>query len=376
MGKTLTRTHRVHVRVRRETEAGVYLFTNDYSQGAHPDVLAALVKTNLEQTPGYTVDPHCDRARDLVREACSLCRDDASVEFITGGTAANICTLLGLLDRPYDAVVCAPSGHINTHETGALEACGHKICTMRGPEADAGFVCADAVDEIVSSHAAFANHMVRPRVIYISNSTEYGGAYTLDRVTELSEYAHAHDMKLFVDGARMASALTSPGTDLTLEALAHLADAFTLGGTKCGLLFGEAVVARDPQLAHDLPWIQKRQGNLLAKGRLLGVQFETALESGSIWEWARSANERAARLGAGLKALGWREFLPSPTNQQFFVVDQPTAQWCVDVLGCEVFGDVEDGRVVRFVTSWATTDTDVDEALLAVREASVKGFSS
>ena len=200
-------------------------------------------------------------------------------------------------------------------------------------------------------------------MLYVSDTTELAGVYTRAMLEELSGYAHGRGMKLFLDGARLGSALTSPANDLSLPEVARLCDAFYIGGTKNGLLFGEAVVARDPQLRRDLPWLLKRHANLLAKGRLLGVQFEAAFEGGVYWDCARNANAQAARLRDGLVAQGWKEWAPSRSNQLFFEMPAGAAQAVADALGCEVFFDYGATRVVRFVTSWATASADVDEAL-------------
>ena len=338
----------------------MHSFRNDYSEGAHPRILEALVATNAEQSVGYTEDPHCARAAALILDACGLTPDEADVRFVVGGTAANVISLNGLLSRPYDAVVCTPDGHINTHETGALEACGHKV--LATSDAD-GFVSASAVDAVVRGNAAFGHHMTRPQAIYVSDTTELGGVYTRARLEELSSYARSHGMKLYLDGARLGSALTAGSNDVDLPTVARLCDAFYLGGTKNGLLFGEAVVARDPQLRADLPGLMKRHANQLAKGRLLGVQFEAAFEDGLYWECARNANARATELRAGLLADGWREWMPSDSNQLFFEVPVPVAQAFAQTCGCEVFVDLGATQVVRFVTSWATTCADVAEAL-------------
>lgn len=271
----------------------MHLFRNDYSEGACPEVLDALVRTNADQCVGYTCDEHCARATKLILEACELEEGEADVHFVVGGTAANVISLCGLLDRPYDAAVCTPDGHINTHETGALESCGHKVLASRDTD---GFLTPSEVARIAAENAAFANHMTRPRAIYVSDTTELGGVYTKAQLYALRACADELDMKFFVDGARLGSALTSSANDLTLPEIAHLADAFYIGGTKNGLLFGEAVVIRDPQLRQDFPWLMKQHQNLLAKGRLLGVQFEAAFENGGqvYWNCARNANARAA----------------------------------------------------------------------------------
>jgi len=338
----------------------MHMFRNDYSEGCHPRVMEALARTNLDQSVGYTCDEHCARAEELILAACGLTKDEADVFFVLGGTAANVICLNGLLERPYDAVVCTPDGHINTHETGALEACGHKVLATTDTD---GFVSVAGVDAIVRGNAAFGNHMTRPAAIYVSDTTELGGLYKRAQLEELRAYATEHGMKLFLDGARLGSALACADNDLDLPSVARMCDAFYIGGTKNGLLFGEAVVVRDPQLRRDFPWLMKRHANLLAKGRLLGVQFEAAFEDGLYWECARNANGRAAELRAGLLAQGWKEWMPSTTNQLFFEVDSAVAARFVEALGCEVFFDFGATQVVRFVTSWATQGAHVAEAL-------------
>lgn len=345
----------------------MHMFRNDYSEGACPEVLDAIVRTNAEQSAGYTCDEHCERAARLILAACGLDADEADVRFVVGGTAANVVALSGMLERPYDAAVCTPDGHINTHETGALESCGHKVLASRDTD---GFLSPAEVRRIAAENAAFSNHMTRPAAIYISDTTELGGVYTRRQLKQLRACADELGMKLFVDGARLGSALTSPANDLTLPELARLSDAFYIGGTKNGLLFGEAVVIRDPQLRRDFPWLMKQHQNLLAKGRLLGVQFETAFEDGGrlYWDCARNANARAAELREGLLGLGWHEWLPSCSNQLFFEVAAHTARRLADELGCEVFFDRGATQVVRFVTSWATGPADVQAAFEFAKE--------
>lgn len=344
-----------------------YTFTNDYSEAACPEVLDALLASRASQNPGYTTDGHCSRAARLILQQCGLGPDDASVFFLVGGTAANITGLLGLLRRPYDAVVCTPDGHINTHEAGALEATGHKILTT--PDTD-GFLHLEPVKELVAAHAAFGNHMVRPAVLYISQSTELGGVYQKDHIVRLSDYAHAHDMSLFIDGARMASALTSEAAGgLDLPALAAMADAFTLGGTKNGLLFGEALVLRHPQARADLPWLMKRQANLLAKGWLLGLQFEAVFTGGACgsadealyWKYGRHANRQARRVAEIMQQHGFELASPPVSNQVFVHVDSTVARNMCAQLACETFfEDSTSGRsVIRLVCSWASTDAQI-----------------
>lgn len=341
----------------------MHSFRNDYSEGAHPRILEALVATNAEQSVGYTEDPHCARAAALILDACGLTPDEADVRFVVGGTAANVISLNGLLSRPYDAVVCTPDGHINTHETGALEACGHKV--LATSDAD-GFVSASAVDAVVRGNAAFGHHMTRPQAIYVSDTTELGGVYTRARLEELSSYARSHGMKLYLDGARLGSALTAGSNDVDLPTVARLCDAFYLGGTKNGLLFGEAVVARDPQLRADLPWLMKRHANLLAKGRLLGVQFDALFTDDLYFKISRHAIEMAHQIRDIFVSAGYPLLFDSPTNQQYPIMPDTELAEIGKRFGYEYWERVDaDHSGVRFCASWATKQEHVD----ALREA-------
>lgn len=345
------------------------MFRNDYSEGAAPEVLAALVATNDEQCVGYTEgDPHCERARALIRAACG--RNDVAVEFAIGGTSTNLVCINGML-RDWEGVICTPDAHINVHETGAIAATGRSVLPTRDSD---GFLSVEEAERVWRFQTGVGRHMTRPAMIYISNTTELGGVWSLDRFDAICDWAASHDLKVFVDGARMASALTSPAAEgLTLEHLAQRADAFYLGGTKNGLLFGEAVVIANPGLREAFPYLIKERGGLMAKGRLLGVQFETAFEprpdgEALYWKLGRSANERAFRLREELVALGFEAYGDAPSNQQFFAFEPAIAQRFVDEAGCEVFQELPDGRLLtRFVCSWATGDEDVDELIAFAR---------
>ena len=342
------------------------MFRNDYSEGAAPEILDALVRTNAEQHVGYTEgDPHCERARELIREACG--RDDVDVEFAIGGTSANLVCVNGLL-RDWEGVICTPEAHINTHETGAVGATGRSVLPTRD---EGGFVSPAEAERVWRYQTGTGRHMTRPAMVYISNTTELGGVWDLERFDAICDWADSHELPVFVDGARLGSALTSPAAKgLTLEHLARRAGAFYIGGTKNGMLFGEAVVISNPRLKEAFPYLLKERGGLMAKGRLLGVQFETAFEKPAnggealYWRLARGANERAFRLREGLVKLGFEPFGEAPSNQQFFSFEQDVAQKFVDSAGCEVFQELPDGRLLtRFVCSWATTDADVEELL-------------
>ncbi|MEE8722545.1 MAG: beta-eliminating lyase-related protein [Eggerthellaceae bacterium] len=343
----------------------MHLFRNDYSEGAAPEILQALVRTNDEQCVGYTEgDPHCDHARELIRAACG--RDDVDVEFCIGGTSANIVGVTGML-HDWEGVICTKDAHINVHETGAIAACGRTVLTTQ--DAD-GFLSPEEAERVYVSQTMTGRHMTLPRMIYITDATEFGGVWTKARFDAICDWAKSHDLKIYVDGARMGCALTSEGNDLTLRHLAARADAFYLGGTKNGMLFGEAMVIADPDLKRAFPYLIKERGGLMAKGRLLGVQFEAAFETpvdggeALYWRYARNANERALELRRGLNELGFESYLPANTNQQFFAMEPELAQRFVDAVGCETFAVLDDGRrVIRFVTSWATRPEHVRELL-------------
>lgn len=343
------------------------MFRNDYSEGAAPEVLAALVATNDEQTPGYTEegDTHCERARELVRAACG--RDDVDVEFCVGGTSANVIGVTGLL-RDWEGVVCTRDAHINVHETGAVAACGRTV--LPTDDAD-GFLTPEAAERVWRFQTSTGRHMTRPGCVYISNTTELGGVWDLARFDAICDWADSHDLPVFLDGARLGSALTSPAASgLTLEHIAARCGAFYIGGTKNGLLMGEAMVISHPRLREAFPYLQKERGGLLAKGRLLGVQFEAAFEAPAdggeapYWRLARGANECALRLRAGLAELGFKPYGDSASNQQFFVVTPAQRDALEAACGCETFYELSDKQVVvRFVCSWATGEKDVDELL-------------
>ena len=338
----------------------MYSFRNDYSEGAHPQVLQALLDSNLEQTVGYGLDPYCEAARSLIRELCGA--PGAGVHFFVGGTQTNLVTISALL-QPYEAVIAAQTGHICVHETGAIEAAGHKVCTV--PTEDGKLTPAE-IENVLASHST--EHMVEPRLVYLSDSTEVGTVYTKAELVALRDYCDTHGLLLYLDGARLGSALTSPESDLTLSDLAALTDAFYIGGTKNGALFGEALVMTLP---HDrFRWHMKQRGAVLAKGRLLGLQFQALLKDGLYWELARRANEMAFRLRDGLSALGCAFPLPSPTNQQFPVLPNSVVKG-LQAAGYRFEVDHAEGpdqTCIRLVTSWATPEDAVNTFLQSLAD--------
>ena len=342
------------------------MFRNDYSEGAAPEIMAALVATNDEQTVGYTEgDPHCKRARRLIRAACG--RDDVDVEFCIGGTSANVIGVTGLL-RDWEGAVCTRDAHINVHETGAVAACGRTVLPTDDSD---GFLSPEAAERVWRFQNSCGRHMTRPGCVYISDTTELGGVWDLARFDAICDWADSHDLPVFLDGARLGSALTSPAAGgLTLEHIARRCGAFYIGGTKNGMLFGEAMVISNPRLRESFPFLQKERGGLMAKGRLLGVQFEAAFEAPAdggeapYWRLARGANECALRLRAGLVELGFTPYGDSASNQQFFVVTPAQRDALETACGCETFYELSDEQVVvRFVCSWATGEKDVDELI-------------
>lgn len=340
----------------------MYSFRNDYSEGAHPKVLQALTDTNLVQTCGYGLDPICEEARDLIRSLCDA--PEADVHFLTGGTQTNLTVIASLL-QPYEAVIAAHTGHVNCHETGAIEATGHKVCTAHSPD---GKVTPAMVESVLAIHADGGEHMVSPRLVYISDTTEIGTVYTKAELIALRHCCDEHGLLLFLDGARLGSALTSPENDLTLPELAALTDVFTIGGTKNGTLFGEVVIMTVP-CAH-FRWHMKQRGGMLAKGRLLGVQFLTILKDNLYFDIARHANEMAFRLRDGFLALGYQFPVPSPSNQQFPMMKIRTAEKLA-AMGFEFQVERpidEEHTMYRFVTSWATPESAVDDLLNALAQ--------
>ena len=337
-----------------------YLFRNDYSFGAHPKVLSALAETSMEGNVGYGEDGYCRRCAGLIRDLCRC--PQADVQFLIGGTQTNFTAIAAFL-RPWEGVIAAGSSHINGHEVGAVEATGHKILPIpTGPD---GKITPEQIAPILERHRD--PHLVKPRLVEIADATESGMVYTKAELTALSRFCREHDLLLFLDGARLGSALASPANDLALPDLAELTDAFYIGGTKNGALMGEALVIANSALQPDFFRIKKQLGAVLAKGWLLGVQFEALLQDGLYFEMARHANAMAARLQTGLKALGWTLMVDSPTNQIFPVIpntrksalDQLCAyeDWCP--------GPTPDTTVIRFVTCFATTAEDVDGFLAA-----------
>ena len=336
-------------------------FMNDYGEGAHPLVMQRLMETNLEHTCGYGLDPYSLRAQAIIREKTG--QPGAAVHMMTGGTSANLIALSAFL-RPYEAAIAAEGGHINVHETGAIEGSGHKVLVAEGRE---GKVSAEGVRAVCACHTD--EHMVHPRLLYISQPTEIGTVYSLAELRALRAVCDEQGLILFVDGARLGSALTSEGCDVTLSDLAALADCFYIGGTKNGLLFGEAMVIVNPALQKDFRFMIKNRGGMMAKGRLCGLMFLTALEHDDYFAWARHANEMADIVRGAMRRAGISSFQQTATNQIFPIVTKDQRSKLEERVAFERWGDLPDGRcVLRFVTSWATQREEA-EALADILEA-------
>ena len=332
----------------------MYSFQNDYSEGAHPRVLQALTDTNLIQTCGYGLDPICEEARNLIRTLCAA--PESEVHFLVGGTQTNLTVIASLL-QPYEAVIAAHTGHVNCHETGAIEATGHKVCTADSPD---GKVTPAMVESVLALHAGGGEHMVFPKLVYISDTTEIGTVYTKAELAVLRRCCDEHGLLLFMDGARLGSALTSPASDLTLPDLAALTDVFTIGGTKNGALFGEAVIMTVP--CGHFRWHMKQRGGMLAKGRLLGLQFDALFTDNLYFDLARNANDRAEEMKEIFRKAGYGFHMDSPTNQQFVIIENKEVERLEKHVAFTRIATADAHHTIcRFVTSWATTKEEIAE---------------
>ena len=287
----------------------MYSFKNDYSEGAHPRILQRLFETNLKQFEGYGKDIYTQQAVELIKK--KIGRDDVDVHFLTGGTQTNLTVISAFL-RSYEAAVAVASGHILVHETGAIEATGHKIISIEGRD---GKLTSEEIEAVLKVH--IDEHMVKPKLVYISNSTEIGTLYKKNELVKISKFCRNNNLILYLDGARLGSALCSSENDLTLNQLANLVDAFYIGGTKNGALFGEALVICNNSLKEDFRYHMKQRGALLAKGWLLGIQFKELFQDNLFFDLAAHANKMAVLLREKLKDLGFSFLIYSPTNQIF-----------------------------------------------------------
>ncbi len=339
-------------------------FQCDYTEGCHPKILEKLTATNFEQTPGYGEDTYCLQAAERIRRLCG--REDAAVHFLVGGTQTNTTVISAAL-RPHQAVVAADTGHIAVHETGAIEATGHKVLTL--PNTD-GKISASQVDALCRAHwdDPTFEHQPQPGMVYISFPTEDGTLYSKAELSALYETCKKWSLPLFVDGARLGYGLVSEKNNVTLQELASLCDVFYIGGTKQGALFGEALVITHPALKKDFRYFIKRHGGMLAKGRLLGLQFEALLEDGLYFELARHAVGLAMEIRRALEENGIPLFFDSYTNQQFPILPDDVLQKLGEKYAYSGWARVDESHTaVRFCTSWATRREDVEQLLADIR---------
>ena len=339
-------------------------FECDYAEGAHPRILEAMMKTNREQTPGYGEDDFCAKARRIICRACG--NDKMDVHFLVGGTQANTTVIASIL-RPHQAVVSASSGHINVHETGAVEATGHKVITI---PAENGKINAKQVRKVLTDHWSDSSHehMPQPAMVYISQPTETGTLYSRRELTELSALCREYGIPLFLDGARLGYALASPENDVFMADLAQLCDVFYIGGTKVGAMFGEAVCIVNSKYKEDFRYHIKQHGGMLAKGRFLGIQFETLFRDGLYLEISKHAIEQAMRIKEAFTEGGCEFLFDSPTNQQFPILNRMVFTELAKRYTFTTWEKLPGERTaVRFVTSWATRPEHVDALIEDVK---------
>ena len=337
----------------------LYNFMNDYNECAHERILEAIAQANRDQDDSYGLDRRCANARMLIQARLGAKSD---VHFLVGGTQANL-TIIAASIQPYQGVVCAESGHINVHETGAIEATGHKVLPL--PTED-GKISAAQIAQYVAAHYAdaTAEHMVQPGMVYLSQPTEVGTVYKKCELEAISSVCKQYDMPLYIDGARLGNSFAAEGADVFFPELAQFASAFSIGGTKMGALFGEALVINDPAIKKDFRYHMKQRGGMLAKGRLLGIQFETLFKDGLYDEIGRHAVLQAQRIAAGVQAKGYALFVASPSNQVFPILPRGLLQTLAMEFGYAFWQTYdEQNDVVRFCTSWATPPQMVDALL-------------
>lgn len=330
----------------------MFSFKNDYSEGAHPRILNALIESNLVQEDGYGADHFTQQAIELIKE--KLGNKEIDVHLLAGGTQTNLTAISAFL-RPHEAAISASTGHIFTHETGAIEATGHKILSV---EVEDGKLTATHVKEVLNSHPD--EHMVKPKLVYISNSTEIGSIYNKEELKQLSQVCKEHNLYLFMDGARLGSALCSAENDLQLSDLPHLVDAFYIGGTKNGALIGEALVICRDSLKEDFRFHMKQKGALLAKGRLLGIQFLELFKDNLYFDLATHANNMAEKLRDEITKANVTFLTHSPSNQLFPIFSNALIAELQKKYSFHIWEKIdEDHSAIRLVTSWATREEEV-----------------
>ena len=331
-------------------------FNSDYTEGCHPAILEKLAETNMEQTAGYGTDEYCERAREIIKEACAS--PDADVHFLVGGTQTNVTVISAAL-KHYQGVITAVTGHINVHETGALEACGHKCLALDTPD---GKLTAEQIAAYTDAHFAddSAEHTVQPKMVYISNPTEIGTIYKKAELEAIYQVCQERGLYLFLDGARLGYGLMCSENDLTLADIAANTDVFYIGGTKVGALFGEAVVITNKELKQDFRYNIKQRGGMLAKGRLLGIQFMTLFEENRYFEIATHAARLAEKMKKELTEMEVPFYIDSPSNQQFPILPDSVLEQLKEKYSYTFQERMDETHcAVRFCTSWSTTEKDI-----------------
>ncbi len=336
-------------------------FKNDYSEGAHENIINLLVKSNLEQVDGYGEDKYSSLAKEKIKKIIK--NDNVDIHFISGGTQANLTVISSIL-RPYESVIAAKTGHICVHETGAIEATGHKINEI---ETENGKLYPEIILPVVEAHSD--EHMVKPKLVFISNSTEIGTVYTKEELVNLSEFCKNNDLYLYLDGARLGSALTSEGNDLLLSDLANLADVFYIGGTKNGALLGEAIVIINNELKENFRFNLKQKGALLAKGRLIAIQFVELFTNDLFFKLATHANLMAKIISDEIKELGFEFLTDSKSNQIFPILPNKLINKLEKDYNFYIWQKINnDTSAIRLVTSWATKELNVDRFIEDIKK--------
>ncbi|SEM85372.1 L-threonine aldolase [Chryseobacterium taichungense] len=332
-----------------------FSFKNDYSEGCHPHILQALMSSNLDQQAGYGEDQYSLEAKELIKQ--KIKKSDSEIYFVSGGTQANLIVISSIL-RPYQCAVSAGTGHILNNETGAIEATGHKVLSINKED---GKLAPDDIIPVLESHSNIP-HQVMPKLVYISNSTELGTIYTLKELEDLSKFCKEYDLYLFMDGARLGHGLTAETSDLTLEKVAELTDIFYLGGTKNGALIGEAIIINNKELQQDFAFNIKQKGALLAKGRLLGIQFLELMKNDLYFELARHANQQAMKMKKAMQERGVAFLSDTYTNQIFPILNNHLIEKLFDKFEFYVWKKIdEDFSAIRLITSWNTGDKPINE---------------
>lgn len=334
----------------------MYSFINDYSEGAHESILNALVESNLKQSTGYGLDEYCESAKDILKNV--LKNNEIDIHFIPGGTQVNLISISSFL-RQHEAAIAANNGHIAVHETGAIEATGHKVITV---DSDDGKLTVDKIEKVLKVHTD--EHMVKPRLVFISQATEIGTIYKKQEIAELYSYCKENDLLLYIDGARIASAITSKESDLQLSDFVNLCDAFYIGGTKNGALFGEALVICNDSLKKDFRYNIKQKGALLAKGRLLGIQFIELFKDNLFFDLANHANEMAKLIQDALIENNYKLLIKSSTNQIFPILKNTDLERLSKKYSFAIWEEYDENHtVIRICTSWATDKEKVLELI-------------